>query len=175
MTLSTILLGCSTAPVGMVSDSPNKGMTKIVYEVEIDAPKEKVWDILEDFDNLSWSNTVDDAHYLNKKRSEIGMARHCNLSDGGYIVEEITKWDQGNGFTYALTEASDPLDTKSYAIWALRAGKNGKSYVKFEVHYDLKYGIIGDAMNGLFAKAKFANSIKGFMHELKGYAEKKSM
>lgn len=172
---SIFLFGCSTAPVGMVSDSPSEGMTKIAYEVEIASPKEHVWMILKDFDNLSWSKTVKDAHYLSQKRNEIGMARHCNLSDGGFIVEEITRWDEGNGFTYALTKASDPIDKSSFAHWTVRDGKNGKSYVKFEVHYALEYGIIGDAMNGLFAKAKFANSIKGFMHELKDYAETKSM
>lgn len=170
--LFAIIVSCATAPKNMISDSKTKGMTKIEYSVKVKAPKEIVWNMLEDFDNLSWSKTVNSAHYLNKKRSEVGMSRHCNLADGGYIVETISKWDQGNGFTYTLDDSSDPIDPKSYAIWKVK--KDGKnSIVSFTVHYDLKYGILGDMMNSLFAKDKFAISIKGFMNELKDRVELK--
>ncbi|OUR99519.1 hypothetical protein A9Q84_00430 [Halobacteriovorax marinus] len=174
LALSVILVSCSSAPIGMITESPDEGFTKIAYEVEVSTSKDKVWKILEDYDNLSWSNTVKEAHYLNEKRSEIGMSRHCNLSDGGYIIETISKWDQGNGFSYTLDDSSDPINSKSYANWSVK-GDDQKSVIRFEVHYALNYGFLGSAMNSLFAKAKFANSIKGFMHELKNHAEKKKM
>jgi hypothetical protein len=169
------LASCATAPKGMVSDSKHDGKTKIVYEVAVNTTKEKAWAILKDYDNLKWASTVKDAHYIGKKRNGVGMTRHCDLADGGYVVEEISKWDEGNSFTYLLTDASDPITPDSYANWSVKKMKDGKSLIRFEVHYELGYGFIGDAMNGLMAKAKFANSIKGFMHELKDYAEHKNM
>ena len=171
LSLALLLASCASSPEGMITESQTEGMTKIAYEIQVDAPKSEVWAMLEDFDNLSWSQTVTGAHYLNSKRSEVGMSRHCDLADGGYIVETITNWNQGNGFTYQLNDASDPLDPSSYAIWKVR-GNSKKSVLSFEVHYELKYGIIGDMMNGLFAKDKFANSIVGFMNEFKQKAER---
>ena len=171
--MTGFLISCASAPKGMVIDSNHDGKTKIVYEVAVNTSKEKAWAILKDFDNLSWSATVTDVHYIGKTRDGVGMTRHCDLADGGYIVEKISKWDEGNSFTYLLTDASDPITPDSFANWSVKEMVNGQTLIRFEVHYELGYGIIGDAMNSMMAKAKFANSIKGFMHELKDYAEHK--
>ncbi len=152
------------------SDSTTPGMTKLYYEVEVNTSKQKAWDIVSDFNNLSWTSTVLATHYTNDKRQEPGMTRHCDLLDNGYIVERITEWNQGSGYTYVIDDASDPIDPASYVIWEVR--ENGDSaIVSFEVHYDLKYGLIGDLINTIAAKKKFSNQIAFFMNELKNHAE----
>jgi len=114
LVISVVFVSCSSAPVGMISNSSdNDDFTKIAYEVELDVSKEEAWKIFEDFDNLSWSATVKDPYYKNDKRSEVGMSRHCDLSDGGYIVETISKWDQGKGFTYTLDDTLLTLLTRN--------------------------------------------------------------
>lgn len=170
--LSVILAACAT-PGGMVTDSPNPGMTKIFYEVEVNAPKSKAWEVLADYTNLSWVSSVKSAHYLNEKREGLGMTRRCDLSDGGFIVERIIAWDEGNGYTYVIDDANDPISTDSYVIWHI-SGDEKKSKVSFEVHYELKYGILGDAMNVMMAKKRFSNQIVEFMGELKTHLEKKT-
>ncbi len=167
---TALSVGCATKG-GMVSDSQTPGMTKIFYEVEVNAPKAEVWKLLADFDNLSWARSVTSAHYLNEKREGIGMARHCDLESGGHIVERITRWREGNGFTYAIDDASDPISTESYVTWNI-SGDEHQSKVSFEANYKLKYGILGKAMNVVMVKRKFSNNIVEFMGELKSQLEK---
>ena len=154
----------------VASDSATPGMTKLYYEVEVNASKQKAWEVVSDFNNLSWTSTVLATHYTNDKRQEPGMTRHCDLSNGGYIVERITEWNQGNGYTYVIDDASDPIDPASYVIWEVRE-KGDSAIVSFEVHYELKYGLIGDLINTIAAKKKFSNQIAFFMNELKNHAE----
>jgi len=170
--LTILAMGCATKG-NLVSDSDNPGMTKLIYTVNINSPKSKSWKILADFSNLDWTATVTDAHYINEKRAGVGMARHCNLSNDGYIVERITQWNEGSGFTYAIDDASDPISNDSYAVWRIN-GDDKQSKVTFEVNYKLKYGVLGDLMNITVARNKFSNQIIAFMNELKTHAEKQS-
>jgi hypothetical protein len=167
--LVALLAGCTSAD-HLATKSQTPGLTKIVYEVDIAAPKSEVWKMLADFDNLDWAEGVKDAHYLDGKRNGVGTARHCDLTDGGYIVERVTHWEDGSGFTYVIDEAKDPISTESYAIWQVR-GDEAQSTVSFEVHYKLKYGVVGKAMNAKVAKKKFSNQIVEFMGELKTHIE----
>ena len=97
------------------------------------------------------------------------MTRHCDFPDDGYIVERITEWSKGNGYTYVIDDASDPIDPASYVIWEVR--ENGSTAtVSFEVHYELKYGLLGDLINTIAAKEKFSTKIAFFMNELKKHA-----
>jgi len=153
-----------------MKDNIQKSKTKLVYTVEINASKAEAWKILADFSNLDWTLGVTGSHYLNDKRACIGMTRHCDLVGNKYIVERITRWDEGIGFTYILDEASDPVTNDSYVTWQLN-GNDAKSTATFEVNYQLKYGIIGKIMNVLMAKKKFTKQITEFMGEFKKHVE----
>jgi len=146
-------------------------MTTLIYNIDINASKAKTWAVLADFANLHWTQTVKKVRYTNEKRGNVGMARHCDLSDGGYIVERITQWNEGNGYTYAIDDARDPVTPNSYVVWSL-SGDDRQSKVTFEVNYQLKYGILGAIMNRLIAKKKFSKQIALFMGELKTHMEK---
>ena len=164
-----LLTGCASSR-NMATASPTPGLTKIVYQVDINAPKSEVWNLLADFDNLDWAEGVKGAHYLDGQRGGVGTARHCDLTDGGYIVERITDWEEGNGFTYAIDDAKDPISTESYAIWRI-TGDESHSKLTFEVHYKLKDGVVGQAMNAMMAKKKFSNRIVDYLGEFKSYVE----
>ena len=164
-----LLAGCAST-TDMVSDSHKPGMTKIRYQVDINASKADVWNVLADFDNLGWSAGVTNVRYLNNTRADVGMARHCDLTNDDYIVERITEWNEGSGFTYAIDAASDPISPNSYVTWRIN-GDKVNSQVVFEVHYELQYGILGDMMNAMFAKRKFSAQITEFMGELKTHIE----
>lgn len=168
---AVLSLGCA-GQKGMVSDSQTPGMTKIFYEIEINAPKSVTWKSLADFDNLSWTESVKSARLLNEKKG-VGMARYCDLSSGGYVVERIVKWREGSGFTYVMDDASDPISPESYVTWNV-SGDDRQSKVSFEANYKLKYGILGNAMNVVMVKRKFSKQIVSFMGELKAHLENKS-
>ncbi len=150
-----------------------QGMTILKQSIDINAAKTKTWEVLADFDKLHWTKSVKDVRYTSSLRSSVGATRHCDLSDGGYIVERITHWNEGNGYVYAIDDARDPVSTDSYVEWSLK-GNESHSRVTFEVTYRLKYGIIGKIMNALVAKKKFTHQISGFMLELKSHVESRN-
>ena len=144
---SVLLFGCTALAVvsgaatasneTVVSDGDNPEMTKIFYEIEVNASKEKAWEVLADFANLNWTKTVTDAHYINDKQAEVGAARHCDLANDGYIVERITQWEEGRKLAYVIDDASDPITSDSYVTWRV-TGDNNSSKVSFEAQYELK-------------------------------------
>lgn len=145
-------------------------MTKLNYTIDVNVAKTGAWKILADFANLDWTKTVKSVHYTSQKHTGVGTVRHCELSDGGYIVERITQWEEGSGYVYIIDDARDPVSTDSYVTWHL-SGDERRCKITFEVNYRLKYGILGMIMNVLIAKRKFSKQISMFMEELKTHLE----
>ncbi len=78
---------------------------KAEEQIIINAPAEKVWGIIKNFDDMSWHpdifNTT--AEGGNKK----GAIRVLTLKDGGTIKEELKKYDEAKmSYAYKITEMS---------------------------------------------------------------------
>jgi len=78
---------------------------KAEEEITINAPAEKVWSIIKNYDDMSWlpgikSTTAD-------KGNGKGSIRVLTLTDGGTITEELKKYDDKKmSYTYKITEMS---------------------------------------------------------------------
>ncbi|MDD5124981.1 SRPBCC family protein [Methylovulum sp.] len=74
-------------------------------EITINAPAEKVWAIIKNYDDMSWlpgikSTTAD-------KGNSKGSVRVLTLQDGGTITEELKKYDDKKmAYAYKITEMS---------------------------------------------------------------------
>ena len=78
---------------------------KTEEQITINAPAEKVWAIIKNFDDMSWlpavSKTTADGG--NKK----GATRVLTLKDGGTITEQLKKYDEAKmSYAYKITEMS---------------------------------------------------------------------
>ena len=78
---------------------------KVKEDIKINAPAEKVWEIIKNYDDMSWlpaiASTKSDAG--NKK----GAIRVLTLKDGGSITEELKKYnDKKMEYAYKITEMS---------------------------------------------------------------------
>lgn len=78
---------------------------KIKEQIKINAPADKVWSILKNYNDMSWlpmvSDTQGDAG--NKK----GAVRVLTLKDGGTITEELKKYNAGKmQYAYKITDMS---------------------------------------------------------------------
>ena len=74
-------------------------------EITINAPAEKVWAIIKNYDDMSWLPVVftTSAEGGNKK----GATRVLTLKDGGTIKEELKKYDEEKmSYAYKITEMS---------------------------------------------------------------------
>lgn len=81
-------------------------MPTIADHVHIDATPDQVWDLLADFGAAeryvpgvlrSWTVT--------ESPSGVGAQRRCDIK-GGMLLEEVTAWQEGRGYTVELRESS---------------------------------------------------------------------
>ena len=78
---------------------------KAEEQITINAPAEKVWAIIKNYDDMSWLPAVGStsAEGGNKK----GATRVLTLKDGGTITEELKKYDEAKmSYAYKITDMS---------------------------------------------------------------------
>ena len=63
-------------------------MTNVTVEIRIDAPREKVWDVIADVGSVSvWHPFLSNSYYTSEAKEGLEAARHCDFPDGGYVKE----------------------------------------------------------------------------------------
>lgn len=78
---------------------------KAEEDVTINAPAEKVWSIIKNFDDMSWHPGIKSVKA--DKGNEKGSVRVLALKDGGTISEELKKYDdKGMSYAYKITDIS---------------------------------------------------------------------
>jgi NADPH:quinone reductase len=87
-------------------------LQKVVRSTVIDAPIERVWAVLRDFNSHDqWHSAVDTSHIEGGERGDqVGCVRSFTLADGNRIREQLlTLDDREHKSTYCIVEASVPL------------------------------------------------------------------
>jgi uncharacterized protein YndB with AHSA1/START domain len=87
-------------------------LQKVVRSTIIDAPIERVWAVLRDFNSHDqWHDVVDQSRIeRNEASSQVGCVRNFTLKDGNHIREQLlTLSDSEYKSTYCIVEASVPL------------------------------------------------------------------
>lgn len=153
-------------------------MTVFSVEKTINAPKEKVWELLADFRNIDFFNDAINKSYLieDSENGGLGATRHCDLSDGkNYLKERVLKWDEGEGMTIDIYATSMPIKSNIVRFEIESFGEKTKARMIFD--YEMKFGLLGKLMSklgltafmrkqtnlvldGLAAKAEAASPLK---------------
>lgn len=87
-------------------------LQKVVRSTIIDAPIERVWEVLRDFNSHDqWHDVVDQSRIEGGERSDqVGCVRSFTLKDGNRIREQLlTLSDTEHVSTYCIVEATVPL------------------------------------------------------------------
>lgn len=78
---------------------------KMTATVNIDAPAADIWEVIKNFDDMSWLPVV--ASTEASGGNEKGATRVLTLVDGGTITEYLKKYDAGKmSYTYKITDMS---------------------------------------------------------------------
>jgi carbon monoxide dehydrogenase subunit G len=114
-------------------------MTKVYSSSVIDAPVEKVWLHIRDFNGLpNWMPVVKDSHIEEGlPADQVGCIRNFNLNDGGNIREQLLSLsDLQHNFTYSILES--PMAVKNYqATVELRKVTDGdRTYIQWTAEFD---------------------------------------
>lgn len=125
---------------------------KMTATVIIDAPAAKVWDVIKNYDDMSWHPSIKSVKGdgSNKK----GEIRTLTLTNGGTITEELKSYDESKmAYKYKITEMSNAgslthagqeehipvLPVGNYAAELSVVDKGGKAEVEWVATYYRAY------------------------------------
>ena len=85
-------------------------MAKFSTAISINAPKQKVWEVLADLGSIyKWNPGVSQSYSTSPETVGEGAMRHCDLQNAkgssiGYLEERAFDWRDGDGFTIDVYE-----------------------------------------------------------------------
>jgi mxaD protein len=125
---------------------------KLTATISIDAPAAKVWDVIKNFDDLSWLPAV--RTVTGEGTNNKGAIRTLHLVSGGTITEELKAYDASKfAYKYKITEMSSAgtlkhagqdehipvLPVGNYAAEISVTDKGGKAEVEWVATYYRAY------------------------------------
>jgi len=145
-------------------------VTTLQNSVFIEASSEEVWSWLARLDALpDYDPAVASARIESLAHSGLGAERRCELKDGNWFRERVSGWEPERALAFELCACSLPVRAlrHSYRLTAEHAGTR----VEQRMHYELKFGPFGAALDALFIRRKWNAGIVGFLAELKRHVE----
>lgn len=147
-------------------------MGKLVNEVTINAPIDKVWSILTDLELLDKTDpTVKKATLISDNKTGLDAKRKVLMQDGkNWFDEKITVFKPNEELVYQLTDCSFPIKGLKHTYSFQKIGNQTK--VQQAMEYTVKFGLLGVLMDKMMIGKQFNSGINKFLTGLKTYAEK---
>lgn len=146
-------------------------MTRIINEVTINAPLEKVWSVLANPELLDkYDPTVKESKLISIEKSGTGAKRKVIMLDGkNWFEEKITVFEPNQALTYQLTDCSFPIKGLKHSYSFEQTGNQVR--VKQIMEYTVKFGLFGKLLNWIMIRKQSDSGIKKFLAGLKSYSE----
>jgi hypothetical protein len=130
-----VAVGLSLVSAGLVSApafAHGPSRQKVVEKIEIDAPADKVWAIVGNFQDLSWLPPV--AKIEGSGGNAVDAKRKITLKSGGVIDESVTKYEPDSKTIAYKIDAVDPkvFPVNNYAATMSVKEEGGKSVVEWK-------------------------------------------
>jgi len=147
-------------------------MATIHNTININAPVEKVWQILSTPEALDrYDPTVKKSSLISNIRSDIGAKRRVEMADGkNWFEEEITLFKPNEALTYTLTACSFPVHQLKHSYSFQQSGNTTR--VNQLMEYTVKFGWFGKILDTIMIRKQSDAGIKQFFGGLKSYLEK---
>lgn len=118
-------------------------LQRVVRSTVIDAPIERVWAVLRDFNSHDqWHTVVDQSRIEGGERSDqVGCVRNFTLKDGNHIREQLlTLDDREYRSTYCIVEATVPLQRYVATVTLKPVTDTARTYWHWESTFDTPPG-----------------------------------
>jgi ribosome-associated toxin RatA of RatAB toxin-antitoxin module len=147
-------------------------MGKLINEITINAPLDKIWSVLTDLELLDKTDpTVKKATLISENKTGLNAKRKVLMQDGkNWFDEKITVFKPNEELVYQLTDCSFPIKGLKHTYSFQKIGNQTK--VQQQMEYTVKFGIIGVLMDKMMIGKQFNSGINKFLTGLKTYAEK---
>ena len=146
-------------------------MSRFTVEGRINAPKQRVWEVLAEIGDIhKWNPGVSHSYATSDYKQGEGATRHCDLHNPrGYLEERAFDWREGDGFKIDIYASSYPLK-RNVVQFSLRE-QDGGTVVSLSPDYDLQYGVLGALADRLFIRRKLVEGMRGLVAGLKYHVE----
>lgn len=112
-------------------------MNQINSETKINAPKEKVWEVLSDFGSIAkWAPGVAHSTSLTAANKGVGCERSCEIPKVGSLHEKIIEWNEGSGYKYEVDPIPGTPIKSAFTTWSTK-DENGQTVVQITSQYEL--------------------------------------
>ena len=147
-------------------------MSTLHNEILIQAPVEKIWQVLASPELLDrYDPTVRKSSLTSDVKKSIGAQRRVDMVDGkNWFEEQITVYKPNEALTYELTACSFPIHRLKHSYSFHRLGQQTK--VSQVMEYTVKFGLLGRLLDVLMIRKQSDAGIKKFFAGLKLYIEK---
>jgi len=147
-------------------------MGKLVNDITINAPVDKIWSILTDLELLDKTDpTVKKATLISENKTGLNAKRKVLMQDGkNWFDEKITAFKPNEELVYQLTDCSFPIKGLKHTYSFQKNGNQTK--VTQEMEYTVKFGVLGILIDKMMIGKQFNSGINKFLNGLKTYAEK---
>ena len=118
-------------------------MVKIYISSVIDAPADRVWATIRDFNALpKWHPAIKDSHVEGGLPSDrVGCIRNFNLKDGGNIREQLlTLSDYDYSCTYSILESPMGVDNYVATLKLTPVTDGARTFAEWSAEFDCPEG-----------------------------------
>jgi len=112
-------------------------MDTINFETSINAPKEKVWEILADFSGIhKWAPLVTNSISITSANNGLGCERSCEIQNMGSLRERVIEWNEGEGYKVEVATIPGTPVKSGFTSWLLR-NEGNQTIAEMLSHFEL--------------------------------------
>ncbi len=121
-------------------------MPEFTITRQIDAPVERVWEVLDDFGDIQrWSPGVTGSELTSTGPVSEGSTRHCDFAPLGGVNERIDRYDPYRRMTVNLYETFKLPISRAMADFMIEPNDGG---TKLTIHYSYTPNLLGRFLKG---------------------------
>ena len=143
-------------------------MSKLTTQVKINAPMDKVWEVLADFGATDkWSPVISKSYSTTEANGGVGAGRHCQTSFGA-LKEQIVEWEEGRSFTIDGKTVL-PMKYVRHRFSVSPAGDG--TVVTGLLDFQMKFATVGALLDKLVLRREFRKALTQGLAGLKYHVE----
>ncbi len=140
-------------------------MSLVSKEVEIAAPRERVWEAVADFTRvMDWNPYISEAHAIGGTLRGIGAGRSCTTGDGGVIEEFVTGWTEGEALEWRVMGPEGPP-----SVCTMTIGHVGDDATTLRFDFDVEGELSSEQRSGM--SQQMEPMVDGLVHAFKHFVE----
>jgi len=145
-------------------------MSTFREQTVINASREAVWSALADIGSISaWNPGLVGSYQTSEGQPSMGATRHCDLSAGRFLDEEVVEWEPETVLTMRVVGTNLPFSTADIRF-TLRERGNG-ILLTVSPAYELKFGLFGKLMDAVMVRLMYRKGMRDLLAGLKRHVE----